>query len=215
MSSPSEDDARSPFSLSEEAEITLDRIAEEAKRREVDPQVGDSLRKLALKTWTAREGVECFIVQNELEGYVRMCALLGQEPSLPQYWWCGYVRMNRAMFAVPGYKGLLTYVPVSGGITLKAEDSEGCIIYGYDTNHAWDHAKAGFWTPETMTEETNRFATGLICAAKYETAYLEARTEKGKAQIIDLFHAELRESGIEFKLTENFGAMLNVLFGKL
>lgn len=209
------DDYLLPGDNATELKEAVQRIEEIAKVHAVDPKVGDGLRARAKRTWIAREGVECFICHNELKEYAQVCAVLGHEPMIPQFWWCGYVRINRAMFAVPDYKGLLTYVPVSGGITLKCEDSEGCIIYGYDTNHAWDHEKPGYWTEQTMTDETNRFACALIVATRYETAYLEAPTSEARAQIIELYHAELREHAIEFELTENFGAMINVLFGKL
>jgi hypothetical protein len=199
------------------AERTAEKIGGIVKERQRDPRVGDYLREHAKGTWTAKDGVECFIVQHELEGFARLCVILGHEPMLPQYWWCGYVRLNQQLFTEMGYDGLLTYVPCPGGITCKAMDSEGCHIYGYDTNHAWDHEKGeGYWTAERMTEETTLFARALVVAAKYEQAYLQADGDcDARAKIIDDYHKALAVDGVTFNLTENFGAMMNALFGRL
>lgn len=52
--------------------------------------------------------------------------------------WCGYARFASRPVKEPGYKGILVYVPVHGGITYAQEAPNGSFVYGFDCGHASD-----------------------------------------------------------------------------
>ena len=73
-----------------------------------------------------------------------------------------------------------------------------------------------------------------ICKFKYPVKYLKTPlqikmryiygqcvgtwrclTDEQKAEIIDAYHDSLKTDGIKFELGDNFGAMINVMFGQL
>jgi len=141
-----------------------------------------------------------------------------KQSSMGHY--CGYVRFPKRPVREKGYGGILTYVPVHGGITYAEQSEDGSMVYGFDCAHAGDFSKVcpygKKWTLEEVEKETEKMAIGIEIAKKYEKRYLRNYTAKGKAKVIDEFHKELAEKhGIIFKLQDNFGAMLNVLAGDL
>lgn len=120
------------------------------------------LREHAVETGTI-DGLEYFIVpaphEDALNGYV----VFKKKP----------VREN-------DYNGIISYVPVHGGITLCEHQKEGS-IYGFDslhynsrefprTNHLW------------VKEQCEVMIKGIKMAAKVELKYLKAVTNKGKAK---------------------------------
>ena len=129
---------------------------------------------------------------------------------------CGYVRFPKRPVREQHYEGILTYIPVHGGITYAQESKDESMVYGFDTAHCDDwskfHPDGKKWTEEEIKAETERMAHGILLASKYEKRYLQSLTNKGKARIIDQFHKEL---GIAFKVQDNFGAMINLLAGHL
>jgi len=130
--------------------------------------------------------------------------------------YCGYVRFPKHPVKEKEYGGILTYVPVHGGITYAKESEDGSMVYGFDCAHAGDFSETfpygKKWTIEEVEKETEKMAIGIEIAKKYEKRYLQSYTQKGKAKVIDEFHKELAEKhGITFKLQDNFGAMLNLL----
>jgi len=128
--------------------------------------------------------------------------------------YCGYVRFPKRPVREKGYGGILTYVPVHGGITYAKQSEDGSMVYGFDCAHAGDSIEK--WPIEKVEKETEKMAVAIEIAKKYEKRYLRNYTAKGKAKVIDEFHKELAEKhGITFKLQDNFGAMLNILAGDL
>jgi hypothetical protein len=141
-----------------------------------------------------------------------------KHPSQGHY--CGYVRFPKRPVREKGYEGILTYVPVHGGITYTKESEDGSMVYGFDCGHCDDwsetHPYGKKWTLEEVVKETENMATAIQLATKYEKRYLQALTNKGKAKIIDEYHRELKQKhGIAFNLNDNFRAMINVLGGIL
>ena len=139
-----------------------------------------------------------------------------QHSTMKHY--CGYVRFPKRPVREEGYDGILTYVPVHGGITYAEQDKDGSMVYGFDCGHSGDwseiHLGGHKWTLEEVERETEKMAQAILLAAKYEKRYLRNISRKGKAKVTDEFHEELKKKhGISFKLQENFGAMLNVLAG--
>jgi len=82
----------------------------------------------ALKTWTV----------GDLDFYIVDC----RGSHL-----CGYVRFPERPVKERTYHGILTYVPVHGGITY-ADQKDGGMVYGFDCGHAGDEER-----PETKDPE--------------------------------------------------------------
>jgi len=130
--------------------------------------------------------------------------------------YCGYVRFPRRPVKEKEYGGIITYVPVHGGITYAKESEDGSVVYGFDCAHCgdWSFVNPGGkkWTLEEVKLEAEKMAEGIKLAAEYEKHYLQCTTNRGKAKVVDEFHREL---GVRFDVTDNFGAMLNLLSGEL
>jgi hypothetical protein len=129
--------------------------------------------------------------------------------------YCGYCRFSKRPVQEPKYNGILTYVPVHGGITFVNEDSGG-MVYGFDTSHAGDEDNLELQNPDFVIAEAKRLAQAILVAAKWEPFYLKASETWVRAEVIQGFHDELEETyGITFTLTNNFGAMIAVICGSL
>lgn len=130
--------------------------------------------------------------------------------------WCGYVRFMRRQLREQGYKGIATYVPVHGGITYaEGEEGQG-MVYGFDCGHAGDDKNPQTTDKVWLMQQCRVMAVSILLAARYESHYLLAKTEKEKALVVDKYHDDLKKNyGIEFILKDNLGAMINVLFGGL
>ena len=111
--------------------------------------------------------------------------------------------------------GLLRYAPVHGGITYGNKVKGGGRVYGFDCAHAGDEADPRCADPDWVLAECDRLAVCLKVAPHFEQAYLTGKGNEEKADAIDAYHAELARRGIEFNLTDNFGAMISVLCGSL
>jgi len=157
---------------------------------------------MAVEVWT-KDGLTFSVVQH---------------PTMGHY--CGYVRFPKRPVREQGYFGILTYVPVHGGITYAEESEDGSMVYGFDCAHLGDwspyHPEGKQWTLEEVKAEAEKMAEGIKCVAKYEKRYLECVTNECKAKVIDEYHKEMKERfGIKFDLKNNFGALLNLLGGEL
>jgi len=125
--------------------------------------------------------------------------------------YCGYVRFADKPVKEPGYNGILSYVPVHGGITY-AHAEEGGMVYGFDCAHSGDEHNPDVRSISWLKGQCEGLAAGILLAAEYEDSYLLAEGDNEKrAAIIDEFTEKL--GGPE--VTNNFGAMLNVLCGEL
>lgn len=151
----------------------------------------------AVKTWRVKNIIFSIVHHSHLGHY------------------CGYVRFPKKILREKGYDGIVTYVPVHGGITYVEQSEDGSIVYGFDCAHSGDKKNPYCKDLEWLTKECARMAIALETAKKYEGRYLRCITNKGKAKAIDNYHNELRKNRIFFSLQNNFGAMLNVLGGKL
>ena len=156
----------------------------------------------AEKIWN-KNGIDFSIVRCEGSVYA------------PRGWYCGYCRFPERPTIEQGYSGILNYVPVHGGITYSAQDDDGTMVYGFDCAHAGDEHRDELFDLDRLSAECEQMAFAIEKAAEVERAYVTAATDEQKAVIIDDYHSVLESEGIVFKLTDNFGAMLNVLAGKL
>lgn len=113
---------------------------------------------------------------------------------------CGYVTFPKRPFREQGYDGILTYVPVHGGITYAHEEKDGSFTYGFDCAHSGDKTLNPyrsfdsidhFWATEEVVAETEKLARSLQVAIKYEKRYLTNISNKGKAKVLDEYHKAL------------------------
>src|SRR6266508_266130 len=72
-------------------------------------------------------------IEWETEGAV--CFFTVPSPSQSQ---CGYVDFSTPPIPARSTLGLLTYLPVHGGITFNARGPEGQMVYGFDCGHCHD-----------------------------------------------------------------------------
>jgi len=125
--------------------------------------------------------------------------------------YCGYVLFAEKPMKEPGYNGILSYVPVHGGITY-ARAEYGGMVYGFDCAHLGDEHNPDVRDISWLKEQCERLADGIVLAAEYEDRYLLAVGDnEERAIIIEEFTQKL--GGL--KVTENFGVMLNLLSGQL
>lgn len=156
----------------------------------------DELHPNTVASWE-KDGITHFVIKH---------------PSLGHY--CGYCRFLQRPVEEDGYGGILMYVPVHGGITL-AEQSEEGMTYGFDCAHSGDDNRPECRDLDWLRAECERMAMGIQLAAHYEARYLLGASNQEKAAILDAFHEDARRRGLDFHLSDNFGAMLNVLGGDL
>ena len=130
--------------------------------------------------------------------------------------YCGYCVFPKRPMIEQGYKGLLTYVPIHGGITYAEETKEGRMVYGFDCGHAGDEADSRCSDELWLTHEIETMALAILIAAKYEKAYLLAEDNEAKAAVIQAF-LDKTVDVLERDLapTDNFGVMINLLCGRL
>ena len=154
-----------------------------------------------------KDGITYSIVKSGMGHYCGHARFMGH--------YCGYARFKERPLKEKEYDGIVTYVPVHGGITFARQDERG-FTYGFDCAHAGDEYRPELKDIEWLKKECEKMAIGIKVAKEFEDRYLLAENNEKKAEIIDEYHAKLKEKhGIEFKLKDNFEAMLNALFGKL
>lgn len=129
--------------------------------------------------------------------------------------YCGYTRFPKPLLEEPHHNGIVTYVPVHGGITLATHNPDNSVTYGFDCGHADDRSNPDLQSLDWLKHECEKMAQCLALAADgYEQAYLQSQDNKSRAEVIDAYHARLKDEGVaEFVLTDNFNAMMNVLLG--
>ena len=128
--------------------------------------------------------------------------------------WCGYVRFPTRPLIEQGYSGIATYVPVHGGITFARQEGE-TMTYGFDCMHSGDETNPKLQDQNWLRAECERMALAIIQAGKFEQDYLLAATDEARSDVLTAYHNALEAEGILFDLRDNFGAMINVLFGSL
>lgn len=186
-------------------------------------------------SWT-RDGIDFYLCRNYRMGGT----------------WCGYARFAVKPVKEKAHGGILTYVPVHGGISWAKPSPDGSWVYGFDCGHiddredclnSGDKFDADLFRRQ-CAERERRFkktgrerdllprprhkrlswlvhqcemmVVGIKCAARIEDAYLATEDNAVRAQVIDQFHEYLAAEGFEtFNLTDNFGAMINLLVRRL
>ena len=125
--------------------------------------------------------------------------------------YCGYARFQQRPLKEQDYHGILTYVPVHGGITYAQQDIAG-MVYGFDCAHSGDDERD--FSDEWLMQECQKLADSIKAVVQFEDAYLLAEGDnEQRAEIIDTYHKSLNLDG--FDVTDNFGAMINVICGRL
>jgi hypothetical protein len=123
----------------------------------------------------------------------------------------GYVQFPNLPTVAPGYKGILAYVPVHGGITYFQQWWDGSVTYGFDTGHS--HSEEMGETINDMgwlMAEAESMARNILIVARFEPYYLNARTEERKAVVLNRMNRFL-----QIDVMGNMGVMLNLLSGEL
>lgn len=129
--------------------------------------------------------------------------------------YCGYVRFNERPVLEEGYAGILTYVPVHGGITYAQEDSQG-MVYGFDCAHLHDETDVRFRDETFLLEECRRLALAIKIAAKWEPAYLSYSTENPwRIHVVDGYLERLANDFDIQQTKFNFGTVLAILSGQI
>jgi hypothetical protein len=185
-----------------------------------------------VKRWSAR-GLGFTIIKHVLIPPDKLAALRKENPGLytqMRGWhYCGYARFEYVPLALKERKrdgdihkrflptGIADYVPVHGGITYGDIDEEdGSAVYGFDCGHVGDDAPDSKTLDlEWVGHQCDVMAFGIEIASKCEEAYNKATSNEDRGRILDAYHKELESQKIKFDLQDNFGAMINVLSGKL
>lgn len=129
--------------------------------------------------------------------------------------YCGYARFPVHPVTESGYHGILTYVPVHGGITYARADKDGTMVYGFDCAHADDDNNPNIRDIEWLKAECRRMVGAILAAAAIEVDYLTAPDNARKATVINSYHEVCKEHGCVFGLPNNLGALINVMAGEL
>ena len=120
----------------------------------------------------------------------------------------GYVLFPKRPVKEPAYGGILTYVPVHGGITYAEEDGDG-IVYGFDTGHC-DSESYPIRETEWIKGQCKIMLAAIKRAAELEDKYLLACGDnEARAEIAD----EIGDIQPGQKM--NTMAILNALSGRL
>lgn len=144
---------------------------------------------------------------NERSEYIKSIAVEVGEILGYEYWIVphkglnGYVVFKERPVKEVGYCGILTYVPVHGGITY-ADDG----VYGFDVGHC-DSDEFPIHDREWVKGEIEKMILGIQRAAEVEAKYLRCTTNKGKAKHADY----VMDGSTDF----NLGVAINLLTGTL
>lgn len=167
---------------------------------------GRSNRDETFQLWLDSNHVEHWVYAHHVDCYISRA---------PVGHYCGYVQFPKPLLQEEGYYGIVQYVPVHGGITLMTHNPDGSVTYGFDCAHSGDDTDPNLRDLSWLHNECEKMAQCLALAADgYEQDYLDAQDNKSRAEVIDAYHERLKELEIaEFVLTDNFNAMINVMFG--
>jgi len=151
------------------------------------------------------------MMQRELDGEEPWWKAEGKDPEMFDFaGYNGYVIYPKRPVREKGYWGILTYVPVHGGITYAEEDELG-MVYGFDTGHHDSQQfprKDGDW----IQHQCGIMIMGITKAIEVERNYLRCTTNEGKGKhaqaVIDVVGDVPGYDG-------NFGININLMFGRL
>ena len=188
----------------------MEELAIERRRRvesviaERGPQNG-WMRKGAVEIFTL-DGEECWIVKHPLwDGLEEFNKGLPDIVRLA-VGYNGYVCFKQKPVIEPDHRGILTYVPVHGGITYCVHDEIGS-VYGFDTGHA-DSGGYPIRDIDWIKNNILLMILGIRKAAEIEPEYLKADGDNQR-------RAELVNPLVELADGLNFGTLINLLSGEL
>jgi len=119
----------------------------------------------------------------------------------------GYVVFPKRHVKERGYNGILSYVPVHGGITYANYDKLG-MVYGFDVLHFNSDA-----FPKDDMKWTKKqceiMIKGILKASEVEKIYRKGKSNEEKSEYIQ------KVADVNHTNDIGFGAMLNLLSGKL
>lgn len=165
------------------------------------------IRKDAVEVFTL-DGVECWICKSPLwdtsEDLKR--SLPPDIKRILEVGYNGYVCFKEKPVIEPDFKGILTYVPVHGGITYCEHDEIGS-VYGFDTGH-YNSGQFPIRDIDWIKKNILLMILGIREAAKIEPEYLRADGDNQR-------RAELVQPLIDLSDDLNFGTMINLLGGEL
>lgn len=120
----------------------------------------------------------------------------------------GYIVFPKRPVREKGYNGILTYVPVHGGITYAHEDELG-MVYGFDTLH---HNSENYPITDKawIKKQIGVMLVGITKATSVENPYLRCKNNEGKAK-----HAQTVFDTAPDENELNLGTMINLLFGRM
>lgn len=195
-------------------------LTEAMKRMEKMAQVQQECIQQAIKEhgprngWIKQEAVqifemdgqECWIIKPSTWDSFDMLHERGIALDFhPGY--CGYAVFHEKPVKEAEHGGILTYVPVHGGITYTWHDELGS-VYGFDTAHAHS-SQVRARDLEWIRGQINVMVRGILLAAAVEDEYLAAEGDNRK-------RAELVQPILDIAPGPlNFQMMLNLLSGKL
>lgn len=134
-------------------------------------------------------------------------------PDITQF--NGYCRFRSKPVIERGYHGILSYVPVHGGITYANHDRL-VSVYGFDTAHANDEQNPLVKNIEWVEYQAWLMGKSIALASLYELDYLRSECPYFRARIIDKYHAKIRKlTSQPFVIGNNFAAMINLMCGRL
>lgn len=146
-----------------------------------------SIKKHAIKKFKI-DGLDCFIAMSPMDTMNGYCIF----PKCPT--------------VEPDYNGILTYVPVHGGITYARAEGKK-MIYGFDTCH-FNSNKYPINDIEWIKGQIAVMIKGIKKAAEIEKEYLLSSSED-KVKYCQEVQDMQPEQGV------NFGVMINILGGKI
>lgn len=122
---------------------------------------------------------------------------------------CGYARFPSKPVKEDGYYGILTYVPVHGGITYAEKDDAG-MVYGFDCAHSGDDCDPRTWDTEWLKGQCHVMVDAIIAAATVEDEYLATEDSGERGKLLDRYLEPFGGPDMS-----NSGMLLNLMAGQL
>jgi hypothetical protein len=121
----------------------------------------------------------------------------------------GYITYKKRPLKESGYYGIVTYIPVHGGITYTKQEEDGSFTYGFDTSHC-DSMKYPIKDIEWIKGQIKVIYNSIKLCKKLEKEYLlnEGNNEK-RAEICQ------KVLDVNKDMETSFGVNIKLLAGKL
>jgi hypothetical protein len=106
--------------------------------------------------------------------------------------WCGYVRFTERFLLEDGYDGIVSEVPVHGGITYAEQDDRG-MVYGFDCAHYGDDEDPRVRDLAWLRAECEWMGRAILVAKDFEIDYLKANGYEERSKVAEAFEERLEE----------------------